>query len=381
MFVDIQQTHCNFVNIQASHVMACDGYTQSPFRTGYETVLAHRTEDLYAMTAKQDGVVTAMTKTGITVQYAGGATTSYKLGREFGASSGLTIPHEIITDFKVGTAFKRGEPICYNPGFFERDVLKPDQLVWKAGALAMVALIEDPLTLEDASSITPSLARKLETRTSKPKDIIVRFDQVIHRLIRVQQVIESDDPLCVIEDHVTANAGLFDQSQLMTLQNLAAQAPTAKVNGVVERIEVFYNGDPDEMSESVAQIAHTGDMERIRLRKSRGMKPMTGAVDDGFRVSGKALEMDTMLIRVYVTQQHSTGLGDKLVFANQMKTTISKVLVEGITTQSGVAIDAIFGAKSIHDRIVTSPFLIGTTNRNMLEISKQAAGIYFKLKK
>lgn len=49
------------------------------------------------------------------------------------------------------------------------------------------------------------------------------------------------------------------------------------------------------------------------------------------------------------------------MFCNQMKTVIGRVFNDDIETESGVQIDAVFGARSVGDRIVPSPYIQGTT--------------------
>ncbi len=59
-----------------------------------------------------------------------------------------------------------------------------------------------------------------------------------------------------------------------------------------------------------------------------------------------------------------------------MKTVFGRVFGEGVKTESGKPIDAIFGAKSIDDRIVMSPIVIGTTTTLLDVIGQQAVKAY-----
>jgi hypothetical protein len=59
-----------------------------------------------------------------------------------------------------------------------------------------------------------------------------------------------------------------------------------------------------------------------------------------------------------------------------MKTVFGTILNDDITTESGVKIDAIFGALSIQNRIVCSPDIIGTTCTLLNVISAKACKIY-----
>ncbi len=61
-----------------------------------------------------------------------------------------------------------------------------------------------------------------------------------------------------------------------------------------------------------------------------------------------------------------------------MKTVFSEVMDYEVTTERGEVVDAIFGAKSILDRIVLSPILIGTTNKLLELIAAKAVDVYFE---
>jgi hypothetical protein len=59
-----------------------------------------------------------------------------------------------------------------------------------------------------------------------------------------------------------------------------------------------------------------------------------------------------------------------------MKTVFSEVMAYEMKTESGEIIDAVFGQKSIENRIVLSPAIIGTTNVLLDIIGKKAAAIF-----
>jgi hypothetical protein len=349
----------NFVGIQHSHSVACEGYHQLPVRTGYEQVIAHRTGDLFAASAKQDGKVISVSPTGVIVEYADGKKQGYEIGRRFGNAAGLTIPHTVMANVKPGQAFKAGQILTYNTGFFEPDILNPDNVVWKAGMLVKTVLMEVPETLEDSSAISARLAESLVTKVAKYSDIVVTFDQAITMKVKVGQAVGSEDILCIIEDAVTSQANLFNQDSLNTLKLLSNYAPQAKVKGMVERIEVYYHGEKEDMSDSLRKIADAGDKDLAVRLSSANRKVLTGSVDEAFRVEGEPLQLEHMCIRVYITSDVSMGEGDKGVFANQMKTVVGKKSTAEYTTEKGEVIDAVFGATSIDNRIVNSPYIIG----------------------
>lgn len=366
----------NFIGIQNRHVVACEGYTQSLLRTGYEQVIPHRVGDMFAVTAKKPGKVIQFTKDGMIVEYEDGERQGITLGRRYGNASGLTIPHTIVSDMTVGQSFEIGEPLAYNNGFFERDALNPKQVIWKSAMLAKTVLMESPDTLEDSSAISERLSKRMITEQTKIKDIVVNFDQEIHRIVKEGAFVEPESILCIIEDAISARAGLLDVDALDTLRVLSANTPLAKVRGRVERIEVYYNGELEDMSASLRELAENSDKAISARNTSIGRKAYTGSVGDEFRVGNDPLLLDTACIRIYLTSKVSAGVGDKGVFCNQMKTVIGRKFNDNVRTESGVEIDAIFGAKSVADRIVTSPDLIGTTTTLLLKATERVIKAY-----
>ncbi len=355
----------NFVGIQHGSATFATGYTVTGYRTGYEKVVAHRTGPSQANSATGNGEVIDVTPTAITIKYEGDeAPVQYQLGRTFGRHEGSIFPHEIATTLKAGDTVKAGDIVNYNSNFFTPDIVNPRQVNWLAGVMLNTAMLEGTDCLEDSSAISEKASGLLTTKITKVKNISARFDQAIHDLVKVGQHVDADTILCVIEDAVTANLGSFGEDSVKTLRNLAAMTPKAKLDGVVDKIEVFYNGTIEDMSESVAAIAKMGDRDRKRQAKvSARTLAQTGAVDSTLRIDGIPVELDTIVVRVYISHDVPAIGGDKAVFANQMKTTFRRVLTGVNETESGLEIDAIFGRKSIDDRIVFSVYKIGTTNK------------------
>ena len=366
----------NFVGIQYHSTMFSEGYEPAMVRTGYEQMVAHRVDDLYATTAKDDGTVVQVTDEAITIAYKNGTSKSIQLGRRFGTVAGTMFPHNVVTPLKAGDKFKVGEPIAYNTNYFQIDPLNPKFLLMKTGILAKTALLESTDTLEDSSVISERLANKLGTKITKVRDIVVTFDQKLHSLVKVGQKLEADDILCTIEDAVTADNELFDENSIDTLRLLGSQTPRAKYEGLVEKVEVFYNGDLEDMSESIRAVAVAADKARAKFAKGMNKTVLTGQVDSSLRIGGNPLNLDSMAIRVYITSNIGTGVGDKGVFANQMKTIFGRVMSGENRTESGEDLDAIFGYTSISNRIVLSPDLIGTTTTLLKVIAKQAVKVY-----
>lgn len=308
--MNITAKRVGFVSIQHGHGIACKGYRQGSVRTGYEQIIAHRTSDLFAYTARQPGEVLSKTESGIKIKYEDGTVKGIEIGRRFGNAAGLVIPHNVVCELNAGDKFVKGQIIVYNDGFFEKDLLNPNQVVWKVGITVKTVLLESNQTLEDASSISKRVSDLLTTKTTKVKTIVVNFDQVIRNIVSPKDSVEPESILCTIEDAVTSNSNLFDEESLNTLRLLSNQTPTAKVKGIVERIEVFYHGEKEDMSDSLKTICNTYDRDLSARSRASNKVGMNGSVNNDLRIEGDPLMLDTVAIRFYITSEIKAETGD-----------------------------------------------------------------------
>jgi hypothetical protein len=366
----------NFVAIQQAHTVACTGYHAPTVRTGAEETIAHRVTDLFAYTAKKPGKITLRTPRSIVVQYDDGELRGVQLGRRYGAAAGLHIPHQIESEMAVGDTVEEGDAIAYNTGFFEPDLFNPKRVIMKNYMTATTVIWEDDVTLEDASSISSRVAEKLTTQTSKHKNIKVSFGDSISKLVPVGEKVTYESVLCIIQDKVVADSGVFNEQSVETLRVMDQQNPTAGMKGTVERIEVYYHGDVEDMSPSLRALAEKSDAQFRLQAKELGKPQYTGEVDSGFRIDGTPLTLDFAIIRVYITGSNPNGMGDKGVFFNQIKTVFSGKIRDGMVSEDGEEIDGGFGAQSIDCRIVNSPSIIGSTNTLLKILTKKMIQAY-----
>lgn len=372
----ISPKRANAISVQNSQTTHCEGYKPSPIRTGYERVLIHRSEGLYGKVASDDGKVTAITDNTISVLMRDGRTEQYQIGRQFGRWSGHDIPHDLVTDLKVGQSFKKGDPLVYNKRYFQRDLLDPSQVIFKMSLMGYVALMETENTLEDGSVVSGKLAERLVTMATHVRNIKVTFEQEIRNLIKLGEKLESESILCTIHNRMEGNSDVFDDAAISTLSHLASTSPKAKLVGTVDKIEVFYTGELEEMSASLRDLALDSDQKIRRQYKELGKKAVDGRVDVGYRVDGHPLAMNEAVVRVYVTGPESMGEGDKIVFGNQLKSVVGSVMSDINETVSGQPIDAIYSYQGVANRIALSVEMMGTTNTLLMEIGKRAVAIY-----
>lgn len=338
-------------------------------------MIGSRTSEMFCTTARKDGKVISLTDSGILIQYSDGETKGVNLGRQFGKAEGSIYPHDIVTKMKLNQSFKKGAVIAYNTGFFEEDFLDSSQVVMKLGIVAKCALYEGSQTFEDSSTISNKVSKLLTAKTTKVKSITVNFKQNLIDVVEVGKKVGPKDILMIIEDEITAS-GQFNEASLKTLKKLSNQAPKAGYEGTIDKIEVLYNGDKADMTPSLKKLADRSDKVIIDNCKSTGKPVFNGAVTEDYRISGVPLTIDKAEIKIYLTIETKSAVGDKSVFANQMKSVIGEVMNYKMTTEDGEEIDAVFGYRSILNRVVNSPFILGTSITLLKLIGKNAVKIY-----
>lgn len=339
--------------------MATTGYHAPVVRTGYESVIGQRTGEMFASAARMDGKVISVSDSGILVEYADGEQKGYTLGTMYGRAEGSTYPHNLITEMKPGQKFKKGEYISYNTNFFEPDPILPGSVVYKGSMLTRVALIESSNTHEDSSTISEELSKSMTTTTAKVKKYAVNFRQNLLNMVKIGQQVNPEDIIMTIEDEITAMDDSFGDASMEILAARAKNSPTSGYRGRVSDIDVIYHGDKSDMSASLKALADRSDRRRADKAKATGRPAVTGAVDSDYSHDGAPLMLNKAIIIVYITVSEGAGVGDKLVFSNQLKSVIGEVMPYKLTTKSGLPVHAKFGAKSFAARIVNSMISIG----------------------
>jgi len=326
--------------------------------------------------ASKAGEVVEQSDEHLVVAYEDGTFEHVDLTTQYGISAGSVYPQRQATTLKLGDKIEKGDILKYNAGFFKPSRFHPKQVQWMAGVIARTALMEASYTLEDSSAIDDWLAEQLGSEVTKVKTIVVRFDQTIRNLVKEGDHTDIATILCTIEDAVTAESGLFSDDDLDTLRLMSSATPSAGAVGEVSKIEVFYHGDPDDMSDSLLELALAHDKRRRKVAKRLGKPAASGQVDQSLRIDGNGLELDHMAIKVYITHREGMSVGDKLVFASQMKSVVGHRLSGINETESGRTVNAVFGAKSVMDRIVLSALLSGMTISVLTAIGENAAAMW-----
>ena len=341
-------------------------------------MIANRTDELFSIIAKEEGVIKEITKNTLTVQYKTLGEHVYEIGTIHGIVSGTTIPHNLVCDLKVNAKFKANSIIAYNEGFFQRSEFNKETVVYKTGVIARIALLECTVTNEDSCLVTTKLAEKLSTPTTKVYTIVLDNTQVINNVVSIGDKIDPDSILCTVSSYVEDQDKIDDET-MKALQKISANNPKAKMYGKVSNIECIYFCNIEDMNSSIRALIKSCD--KLRGDKANKLtKPTakTGKIDETIQIGGRKLVEGQVVLKIYIDGEIPLGIADKVVFANGLKSTVGGVDTESIiSVNDGKPIDGFFGQTSVSARIVLSPSIMGTANTVIKTASKRMADIYF----
>lgn len=365
-----------FASIQVGSGVAAKGYRPMPLATGYDEQMAGRVGKKFAYVATGPGKVLAIKHDVLQIEYDSGEKVNIEVGRVFTGGEGHIYPNNIKVTVAAGEKFEEGDGLAFNESWFEQDFHDPKLLVIKTGVPTWVMLSENINTLEDGSVVSPKLGDDLTTYETDLRELVFPFNYSIHNLVALGAQVEPDDILCTIEGASTAAAGLLSEHTVETLNLIADNSPRANYHGTVSHIEIRYNGDIEDMSESLAKLVEDSD-KRIRLKnKALGKNIDGGRTDESQRVGGQPLQVDTLVIRIFIDHASASGAGDKGVLGNQLKTVHGQVAIEPMITESGREIGMNYSDNGVESRVVRSPRKWGIYNALLVTAGQRFVKAY-----
>ncbi len=349
-----------------------------PVRTGYEAVIGSRLPDKYVATAKKNGVVKSISKNTMIVTYEelGDKKISLKSWTTK-EENGTTYKHDKKTDLKKGDKFKSGDTLSYDTAFFEQDIFDKTMVVMKMGMVLRTLIVEEQETYEDSFSISEKISKTMKSTITKVKSIIITSDQTVTSVINIDDKVDYNTGLLTLIPRVNEDfdAGVdLSKNVKSILSEIKNKTPLAKVNGVLDKIVIYYNSELTDLPKEVRDLCIISDKN---LQETTGDNKITGQVNSSYSIKGKPLLMGDVEIKFYINTSNGMTIGDKAVLANQLKCTVGNVFSNDTRTKDGNIIEAKFSSRSIAARIVNSPSIIGTTTTLLKKLTDDCVNMYF----
>lgn len=366
-----------FTNVMFTSTSFLYNAVPNRVQTGGERTIAYRTTSSWVNIAQKPGKVKSVSNKFLEVKYDDGTEEVFKVGRKFGTWSGKIIPHDMVPHVKVGERFEADDVLIYNSHYFQPDTIDPKQVVFKRGMTAKMVMVESTETLEDACSVSRQFGAKLTTGATEKRYVKIPFDHNVELLSKVGDRVNYETILCNLRPPMSGLGNTYSEDAKDALDLLNTLTPKADHHGIIDRMEVIYTGDIDHMSESLQEIVSRSDNELYRENKALGIPVKSAYVDPSYRINNTDITKDHVVICFYITETVGAGVGDKLVFGNQMKSIISKVVDKPYVSEDGSVIDVAFSRQSIANRIVNSMDLIATTNTVLSLVEKEVIDAYY----
>lgn len=367
----------NFTSTQNSQSTFITHSTPMPIRTGMEKIVHTRAGNIFSKVASMDGKVIDVTKTTMTIEYDDGTKEGFELGRVFGRWGGHHIPHELKANVKKGDTFKKGSCLYYNSHYFTTDPTDNNNVMYKNHVLARTAFVENYDVYEDSAAMSKDFSNKLTSGLTHIRNIRLTSENTIKGLVKEGDEVKTDSILCTIHS-AQLDDGFFSEDTLSSLQSISSLNPKAKYTGVVEKINIIYSTELENLDEELSDIIRQSDARLYRESRKIGSNVKDGKVDIGFKIDGVDMSADDIVVQVHITEAVGMSVADKIVLGNQLKATVGRYWNEPQTTEDGVPVDLLFSAQSVDNRIVLDAEKIGTTNTLLIELTKRFIEAYDK---
>ena len=217
--------------------------TVLPVRTGYESVIASRMPEKYASKAKENGVVSSVSKDNVTILYSNGKKDVIKLYQwTTKEEAGLTYTHELISNLKKNDRVTKGDIVAFDRLFFETDIFNSKNIVMKTGVLVRLQYIESQTTYEDSMTISKEMTNFMTTKTTKVRSMILTKDTVISKLLKVGDVVDYHSKLFTMSDGAEEDVAGYELTKetIDILSEFKNNSPKAKMKGKITKIVFFY---------------------------------------------------------------------------------------------------------------------------------------------
>jgi hypothetical protein len=174
-----------------------------------------------------------------------------------------------------------------------------------------------------------------------------------------------------------------NEETLDYLAKLNRVTPKAKFTGEIVKVEAYYSLPLTEMHQTLGKIVKDIiRLNNIKNKFSQGTSssaqyPLSQPLPEGTKFKKVTFDKDTVVLRFFIKELITAGVGDKIVFDSSLKSVVGVVTNDTPETESGIKVDAVFSGSSISNRIVNSPMLVGIGERVLERLEESVLDIYF----
>ncbi|MGL4949705.1 MAG: hypothetical protein ACRC5M_04925 [Anaeroplasmataceae bacterium] len=387
-----------FSSTQWKHTMPITGGGDPPLiGSGFEKVVAKNVGDTYCIKVDTDCTVKEINEELqiITVTTKSGENKTYHYSTNYHKNGDMMLENNLELNVKVGQKLKFNDILAYSKEFFIKT--PGNDVTFTMGRLCKVALMDDYFTEEDSSLLSEQLSKKMASTVTHAKTISISGKANIIRSVKVGDHVKDGEVIMLFEDEKDEDVSNVDITEILemlgdadqsAIEKMRYHAPKANATGVISKIDVYWTGELEDMSDSVRKFVSAyikKKKEKIKYEETNTGKESLANLEIkkvvanyGGKVNGKDIdENNGVIIEYLITHTLPYGPGDKLSFYPAIKSITAQVVPSHLCPYAEDGnIDAVMGLVSLSARQVNSPYFLGAAGKILLDMSKRIASDY-----
>ena len=293
---------------------------------------------------------------------------------------------------KPGAKIKKDEIIAYNSNYYTE---AGDDIIFKSGPIVNIALMNTQYAYEDATVMTESLAKKLQTKVLKRIAVKLSPRNQIKEIRTLLGPIAGGDVLIKVSED-SGSSFLNSAYDLSALEDRLLKVEKSNYNGILRDIYVYYKlttREEEEMDQSIKDFMKKVDSfykrkyDGVNLaknlpayEKNRVIDHVTKFTDNRKNtVNGDLVNKGEILIEFFIEVNQNFSSGDKITIGNTaLKGVGSKILTDAqapIGAETGKRYDLILSTYGPLSRMIYSTFLVGPLTAAMQKINENILNI------
>ena len=357
---------------QQKHIVPVKVQTKPLFGSGVERTIAHLLSDDFVFRSKKAGMVEKVDdelQVAI-LKYDDGTKDYIDLSEKLNKNSngGFFVVNKKKLVVKQGDKFDIGTVLAKDPSYFIGN--NPHNIAYTTGKLSKVAIASGDFTYEDSSIVTENLSNDLSTNITMKKEIVLGTNATIDYIVKKGDKIKTGDALITFENSFEDDSlnDLLDKlgdEMHEAISDMSKNKLTSKYTGKIVDVVIYYNRDIEEFSPSIQKLIkdyvklHSKRKNLIQTEAPHNVVK-TAAINKQTTSKIKGVEVDGIMIEIYIEYEDDLSIGDKITFYTALKSIISDVIPKGeepfSESREDEKIEAVISPLSIVSRMTTDVY-------------------------
>lgn len=379
------RTAMTFVQ-KSKHAMRCVNGDPLLVTNGSDEALPYISSDIFAFKAKGKGKVKELVPDSyMIIEYSDGNPPEYvdlSYTVQKNSDGGFYVPLQLVTDLKVGSSVKKGQIVAYDPLSIGNTLGENDNMAYKVGTLAKVALLNTDEGFEDSAIMSHRLSDAMACSVIKVRDVILPKDTNVYNVLSKGTHIEEGDIMMQYQTPYESEDLQILQRNLAgdeeELSSLGRKPVKAECTGTLVDVRIYRTCELDELSPSLRKLVNAYEKpikEKKKALEAKGIPTHMLPATYKLPATGKLKHCeDGVYIEFCQEYIDLPAVGDKIVWYSANKGVNKGLFPLGEEPYTAMrpneVIDGFITNTSVNGRMVTSIISVGSLNKLMVELDR-----------